>query len=108
MTLRYSTCVLLPLYRVRSASRVVLSLTLLLSPFPRAQGKSLNALLPFTKSSPAMPAILNLIVRFQLAHPGATVADVEALLRAQEDELRELVERSKPVPKGKKRKGAAA
>lgn len=86
----------------------MLSLTLLLSPFPRAQGKSLNALLPFTKSSPAMPAILNLIVRFQLAHPGATVADVEALLRAQEDELRELVERSKPVPKGKKRKGAAA
>ncbi|GAA5907326.1 hypothetical protein JCM8208_007155 [Rhodotorula glutinis] len=75
---------------------------------PLLDGKSLNALLPFTKSSPAMPAILNLIVRFQLAHPGATVADVEALLRAQEDELRDLVERSKPAPKGKKRKGAAA
>ncbi|GAA6047725.1 hypothetical protein JCM3770_001746 [Rhodotorula araucariae] len=73
---------------------------------PLLDGKALNALLPFTKSSPAMPAILAQIVRFQLARPGATQADVEAFLRAQEGELKALVDASKPLPKGKKRKGA--
>lgn len=53
-----------------------------------------------------MPAILSLIVRFQLARPGAVVADVEVFLREREDELRGLVEGARPVPKGKKRKGA--
>ncbi|BGP37431.1 CCA tRNA nucleotidyltransferase, mitochondrial [Rhodotorula kratochvilovae] len=73
---------------------------------PLLDGKALNALLPFTKSSPAMPSILSRIVRFQLARPGATRDDVEAFLREREAELREEVERARPAPKGKKRKGA--
>ncbi|BGP53484.1 CCA tRNA nucleotidyltransferase, mitochondrial [Rhodotorula sphaerocarpa] len=73
-------------------------------------GKAVNALLPFTKSSPAMPRVLDLIMRFQLAHPDATQADVERYLfeEGRQDELRRMVEEAKPAPKGKKRKDPAA
>ncbi|BGP29396.1 CCA tRNA nucleotidyltransferase, mitochondrial [Rhodotorula toruloides] len=73
---------------------------------PLLDGKTVNALLPFTKSSPAMPRILDLIMRFQLAHPEATKEDAERLLceGKRVEELRRLVEESRPQPKGKKRK----
>lgn len=84
--------------------------TLTLSAVPGWQGKAVNALLPFTKSSPAMPRVLDLIMRFQLAHPDATQADVERYLLEEErqDELRRMVEEARPAPKGKKRKDPAA
>lgn len=70
------------------------------------QGKAVNALLPFTKSSPAMPRILDLVVRFQLAHPSAVREDVEAYLgdAERQREIARMVEEARPVPKGKKRK----
>ncbi|BGO88889.1 tRNA nucleotidyltransferase (CCA-adding enzyme) [Rhodotorula toruloides NP11] len=73
---------------------------------PLLDGKTVNALLPFTKSSPAMPRILDLIMRYQLAHPSATKEDAERVLCEEErvEELRRLVEESRPLPKGKKRK----
>lgn len=84
--------------------------TLTLSAVPGWQGKAVNALLPFTKSSPAMPRVLDMIMRFQLAHPDATQADVERYLfeEGRQDELRRMVEEAKPAPKGKKRKDPAA
>ncbi|BGP22195.1 tRNA nucleotidyltransferase [Rhodotorula toruloides] len=73
---------------------------------PLLDGKTVNALLPFTKSSPAMPRILDLIMRFQLAEPSATKEDAERFLVDEQrvEELRRLVEESRPQPKGKKRK----
>ncbi|BGP00885.1 hypothetical protein RTG_01135 [Rhodotorula toruloides ATCC 204091] len=73
---------------------------------PLLDGKTVNTLLPFTRSSPAMPRILDLIMRFQLAHPSATKEVAERLLCEEErvEGLRRLVEESRPQPKGKKRK----
>ncbi|GAA5998018.1 tRNA adenylyltransferase [Rhodotorula paludigena] len=73
---------------------------------PLLDGKAVNALLPFTKSSPAMPRILDLVVRFQLAHPSAGREDVEAYLgdAERQREIAKMVEEARPVPKGKKRK----
>lgn len=73
-------------------------------------GKAVNALLPFTKSSPAMPRVLDLVMRLQLSHPETTREDVERYLldEARQEEIRRMVEEAKPVPKGKKRKDPAA
>ncbi|GAA5865772.1 hypothetical protein JCM3774_003086 [Rhodotorula dairenensis] len=72
-------------------------------------GKAVNALLPFTKSSPAMPRVLDLIMRLQLSRPETTKEDVERYLLddARQAEIRKMVEEAKPVPKGKKRKDPA-
>lgn len=73
------------------------------------QGKAINALLPFTKSSPAMPRVLDLVMRLQLSRPETTKEDVERYLldEARQEEIRRMVEEAKPVPKGKKRKDPA-
>ncbi|GAA5979755.1 hypothetical protein JCM10908_003032 [Rhodotorula pacifica] len=73
-------------------------------------GKAVNALLPFTKSSPAMPRVLDLVMRLQLSHPDTTREGVERYLldEARQEEIRKMVEEAKPVPKGKKRKDPAA
>ncbi|GAA5952700.1 hypothetical protein JCM21900_000407 [Sporobolomyces salmonicolor] len=47
---------------------------------PLLDGKAINALLPSTKNSPAMVHVLQLVVRFQLAHPAATAQDCETYL----------------------------
>ncbi|GAA6006182.1 hypothetical protein JCM10207_000553 [Rhodosporidiobolus poonsookiae] len=75
---------------------------------PLLDGKTLNALLPTTKSSPAMPKILELVLRFQLSHPSASKEDVEAYMLGSEvvERVERMVEEAKPVvQKGVKRKG---
>lgn len=60
--------------------------------FKRPQGSEINAVLPETKSSPAMTSILRLVIAFQLAHPSATKEDCCAYLKGEGlERVRELV-----------------
>ncbi|GAA6041291.1 hypothetical protein JCM8097_001319 [Rhodosporidiobolus ruineniae] len=75
---------------------------------PLLDGKALNALYPSSKSSPAMPKLLDLVLRFQFAHPAATLADVtDYMMRPEMGEVvARMVEEARPPAKtaGKKRK----
>ncbi|GAA5973317.1 hypothetical protein JCM11641_003069 [Rhodosporidiobolus odoratus] len=73
---------------------------------PLLDGKTLNTLLPFTKSSPAMPQLLDLVLRYQLSHPGCVREDVQKFMLREETvrEVERLVEENRPVKKMKKGK----
>ncbi|GAA5829155.1 hypothetical protein JCM11251_004143 [Rhodosporidiobolus azoricus] len=74
---------------------------------PLLDGKTLNALHPFTKNSPSMPKLLDLILRFQFSDPSATKTDAEAYITSAEmtQVVEELVRTAKPVEKVKQKKG---
>ncbi|GAA5868232.1 hypothetical protein JCM8547_002286 [Rhodosporidiobolus lusitaniae] len=64
---------------------------------PLLDGKAINTLFPSSKSSPSMPQIMSLVLRFQLSHPLATREDVEAYMTSPEvaRKVEELVEEAK-------------
>ncbi|BGP18979.1 hypothetical protein JCM10213_002601 [Rhodosporidiobolus nylandii] len=71
---------------------------------PLLDGKSVNALHPFSKNSPAMPRILDLVIRFQLSHPGCSREEAEEYMATEEmrSTLEEMVEKARPPVKAKK------
>ncbi|GAA5885170.1 hypothetical protein JCM6882_007259 [Rhodosporidiobolus microsporus] len=72
---------------------------------PLLDGKALNALHPLSRGSPSMPKLLDLVLRFQFAHPACTRADVEAYMTTEEmgEVVHRLVEEAKPPVGGKEK-----
>ncbi|KAK4056333.1 CCA tRNA nucleotidyltransferase, mitochondrial [Microbotryomycetes sp. JL221] len=71
---------------------------------PLLDGKQINDLLPETRGSPAMTAIMGIVVEFQLRNPHASTEDCKTFLLAQTPFIDDLLSQFSKKPAGPKRK----